>query len=75
MRLDPELYAKYLEKERIQNKKRKETGKIKSINEMSKREQRAQRKKWKVNSMLYAQRKGKWRRNLLGKIVPHQKLY
>ncbi|XP_054288719.1 uncharacterized protein LOC129004253 [Macrosteles quadrilineatus] len=59
IRSDADLYAKYLENERIQNKKRKETGKIKSINEMSKREQRVQRKKWRENSMRYAQRKKK----------------
>lgn len=46
---DPEKYQKYLEREKERYKKRKETGKLKAISQLSKREQRHRRRQWKVN--------------------------
>ena len=44
---DPDRKRKYLEKERDKWKKDRETGKKKGINELSEREKRAKRKKWR----------------------------
>lgn len=49
---DPDRRRKYLEKERDKWNKDKETGKKKGINELSEREKRAKRKKWKEAKML-----------------------
>ena len=46
---DPEKYQQYLEREKERYKKRKETGKLKAISQLSKREQRCRRRQWKVN--------------------------
>ncbi|CAG5003738.1 unnamed protein product [Parnassius apollo] len=46
---NPELYKEYLEKEKARYIKRKDTKKIVPIKELKPREQRAQRKKWKIN--------------------------
>lgn len=44
---DPDRRRKYLEKERDRWNKDRETGKKKGVNELSEREKRAKRKKWK----------------------------
>ena len=44
---DPERRAKYLERERQRWKERVETGKEKSINELTPRQQRAKHKSWR----------------------------
>ena len=44
---DPDRRRKYLEKERDKWKKDRETGKKNSVNELSEREKRAKRKKWR----------------------------
>ena len=44
---DPDRKRKYLEKERDKWKKDRETGKKKGINELSEREKRAKRNKWR----------------------------
>lgn len=44
---DPDRRRKYLEKERDKWKKDRETGKKKGVNELSEREKRAKRKKWR----------------------------
>lgn len=44
---DPDRRRKYLEKERAKWKKDRETGKKKGVNELSEREKRAKRKKWR----------------------------
>lgn len=46
---NPEEYRAYLQKERERYNKRKEKGEIKSIQELSAREQRKQQKSWRVN--------------------------
>lgn len=46
---NPEEYGAYLQKERERYNKRKEKGEIKSIQELSAREQRKQQKSWRVN--------------------------
>lgn len=50
---NPNLLEQAREYERERYKKRKEQGKIKTINLLSTREQRAKRKSWKKNSMKY----------------------
>jgi len=47
LRLDPALYSTYLEKERIRWQERKESGKLKQIDELTEREQRRKRRTWK----------------------------
>lgn len=47
---DPEKYQIQKEKERLRYLKRKEEKKIKSVADMTPREQRLQRKRWKLNS-------------------------
>ncbi|XP_045199124.2 uncharacterized protein LOC123553489 [Mercenaria mercenaria] len=47
LREDPERYAEYLRKERQRYAKRKESGEIKTIDELSARGQRVQRKRWR----------------------------
>ena len=42
-------YEQYLEREKERYKKRKESGQLKSISQLSKREQRYRRRQWKVN--------------------------
>lgn len=54
---DPALYAAEKAKKREAYLKRKESKKVKSINQMSPREQRLQRKKWKENSKRYNEKK------------------
>lgn len=46
---NPEEYRAYLQKERERYHKRKEKGELKSIQELSAREQRKQQKSWRVN--------------------------
>lgn len=46
---DPEKYAALLEKERERYKKRRQQKKLKSVSEMTDREKRIIRKKWKTN--------------------------
>ena len=46
LREDPEKYEEYLKKERERNKKWKEEGKVKSISDLSDREQRKVRRSW-----------------------------
>lgn len=46
---NPEEYGAYLQKERERYNKRKEKSEIKSIQELSAREQRKQQKSWRVN--------------------------
>lgn len=46
---NPEEYRAYLQKERERYNKRKEKGEIKSIQELSAREQKNQQKSWRVN--------------------------
>ncbi|XP_022824557.1 uncharacterized protein LOC111355065 [Spodoptera litura] len=50
---DPEKYIAERAKKREAYLKRKESKKVKSINEMSPREQRVQRRKWRENSKRY----------------------
>ncbi|XP_034401111.1 zinc finger MYM-type protein 4-like isoform X2 [Cyclopterus lumpus] len=55
---DPDRRRKYLEKERDKWKKDRETGKKKSVNELSEREKRAKRKNWReVRSQARARKK------------------
>ncbi|KAH9631435.1 hypothetical protein HF086_014280 [Spodoptera exigua] len=54
---NPELYAAEQEKKRQYYLKAKENKKIKSINEMSPREQRIQRRKWKESSKKFYRKK------------------
>lgn len=54
---DPQKYAAERAKKREAYLKRKESKKVKSINEMSSREQRLQRKKWRENSKRYQEKK------------------
>ena len=44
---DPDRRQQYLEKERAKWQKDRETGKKKGVNELSEREKRAKRKKWR----------------------------
>ncbi|XP_045775471.1 uncharacterized protein LOC123874272 [Maniola jurtina] len=50
LKKDPAKYAKQKEKERLRYLKRKEKKKIKTIQDMTPRQQRVQRKKWRENS-------------------------
>lgn len=54
---NPELYAAEQEKKRQYYLKAKENKKIKSINEMSPREQRIQRRKWKESAKKFYRKK------------------
>uniref|UniRef100_A0A2H1WCE0 SFRICE_018319 n=1 Tax=Spodoptera frugiperda TaxID=7108 RepID=A0A2H1WCE0_SPOFR len=54
---DPEKYAAERAKKREAYLKRKESKKVKTINQMSPREQRLQRKKWRENSKRYHEKK------------------
>ncbi|GBN25400.1 hypothetical protein AVEN_123051-1 [Araneus ventricosus] len=47
---DPVLAAKLKENERLKYLKKKEIGKIKLISKLSARDQRMQRKQWRVNN-------------------------
>lgn len=46
---DPLKYQQYIDREKERCKRRKETGKLKVISQLSKREQRLKRKQWRVN--------------------------
>ncbi len=48
LRDDPVKYEEYLKKERERNSKRREEGKLKTITELSSREQRQQRREWRT---------------------------
>lgn len=50
IKLNPEAHAQYKEKERQRYKKRKEDKKLVQINDLTPRQQRNQRRKWKINS-------------------------
>lgn len=50
IKLNPEAHEKYKEKERERNRKRKDENKLVSINDMTPRQKRNQRRKWKINS-------------------------
>lgn len=54
---DPEKYAAERAKKREAYLKRKESKKVKSINQMSPRERRLQRKRWRENSKRYQEKK------------------
>ncbi|CAB3228481.1 unnamed protein product [Arctia plantaginis] len=58
---DPEKYAIERAKKKEAYLKRKIEQKVKNINEMSPREQRAQRKRWRENSKRYLKKKAKER--------------
>ena len=45
---DPVKYQQYIDREKERYKRRKETGKLKVISQLSKREQRQKRKQWRV---------------------------
>lgn len=46
---DPEKYAQYLQSEKERYRRRRETGKLKSVSLLSTREHRYEKKRWKVN--------------------------
>ncbi|KAF9405866.1 hypothetical protein HW555_013571, partial [Spodoptera exigua] len=50
IKLNPEAHAQYKDKERQRYKKRKEDKKLVQINDLTPRQQRNQRRKWKINS-------------------------
>ena len=54
---DPIKLAEYKEKQRLQYLKKKEKGQRKNVKEMTPREQRVTRKKWKKYSLNYRQKK------------------
>lgn len=45
---DPEKYAQYLQSEKERYRRRRETGKLKSVSLLSTREHRYEKKRWKV---------------------------
>jgi len=53
---DPELKAKQKEKERQKYLRKKEKGIVKSITDLPVRDQKKQRKEWKINSRKYSQK-------------------
>ena len=55
-RADPDAHARNKQRERERNQKRREEGKIKTIGDMSDREKRLARKRWRENSKYYRQR-------------------
>lgn len=60
---NPEKFAIQKEKQRLRYLKRKEQKKIKSVADMTPREKRIQRQKWRDNSKRYSER-----RKVIGRI-------
>lgn len=56
---DPEKYAAQKEKERLRYLKRKEQNKIKSVKDLTPRQQRQKRKQWRENRQRYIEKKKK----------------
>lgn len=54
---DPEKYQMQKEKERLRYKKRREEKKLKSIADMTAREKKLQRKRWRLNSRRFIENK------------------
>ncbi|CAH0407069.1 unnamed protein product [Chilo suppressalis] len=57
LKKDPIKYAEQKEKERLRYLKRKEQNKIKNIKDLTPRQQRLQRKKWRENAKKYTEKK------------------
>ncbi|MGL5903479.1 MAG: hypothetical protein ACRCZO_12410 [Cetobacterium sp.] len=49
MKKDPERYADYLQKEKERYKKIKESGQIKSVSQLTKREKNLKKRQWRIN--------------------------
>lgn len=57
LKKDPVKLAEYKEKERLRYLKKKEQNKIKSVHDLSPRQQRLQRKKWRESAKKYLRKK------------------